>query len=81
MLLCVLLALGLYANVRPCVAYQPYVRTKHPGMNVVIIRENEEDLYCGIEYRQTDNVCVAFFILFIQFFLCFVLFYSFKICS
>ncbi|HBY58708.1 MAG TPA: NADP-dependent isocitrate dehydrogenase, partial [Solibacterales bacterium] len=30
--------LGLYANVRPCVAYDPYVRTKHPGMDVVIVR-------------------------------------------
>src|SRR5690606_35486548 len=47
---------GLYANVRPCVSYAPYVNTKHPNMNVVIIRENEEDLYAGIEYRQTDDV-------------------------
>ena len=43
---------GLYANVRPCVAYHPYVDTKHPGMDVVIVRENEEDLYAGIEHRQ-----------------------------
>ena len=48
-------SLGLYANVRPCVAYYPYVETKHPGMNVVIIRENEEDLYTGIEYRHTPE--------------------------
>ena len=48
--------LGLYANVRPCVAYHPFIETKHPGMNVVIVRENEEDLYAGIEYRQTDQV-------------------------
>ncbi len=48
--------MGLYANVRPCVAYAPFVDTKHPGMNVVIIRENEEDLYAGIEYRQTPDV-------------------------
>lgn len=48
--------LGLYANVRPCVSYYPYVSTKHPVMDVVIIRENEEDLYAGIEYRQTNNV-------------------------
>lgn len=45
--------LGLYANVRPCVAYAPFIETKHPGMNVTIIRENEEDLYTGIEYRQS----------------------------
>ncbi len=48
--------LGLYANVRPCVAYHPFVQTLHPGMNVVIVRENEEDLYAGIEHRQTEDV-------------------------
>jgi isocitrate dehydrogenase len=48
--------LGLYANVRPCVSYHPFVKTKHPNMDVVIIRENEEDLYAGIEHRQTDQV-------------------------
>lgn len=49
-------SLGLYANVRPCVAYAPFVPTKHPDMNLVIIRENEEDLYAGIEHRQTHDV-------------------------
>jgi isocitrate dehydrogenase len=49
-------ALGLYANVRPAVAYYPFVETKHPNMDVVIIRENEEDLYAGIEHRQTEQV-------------------------
>ncbi len=48
--------LGLYANVRPCVSYHPYVSTKHPQMDVVIVRENEEDLYAGIEYQQTPDV-------------------------
>jgi isocitrate dehydrogenase len=48
-------ALGLYANVRPVVAYHPYVHTNHPQMNLVVVRENEEDLYTGIEYRQTHN--------------------------
>jgi isocitrate dehydrogenase len=48
--------LGLYANVRPCVSYHPFIETKHPNMDVVIVRENEEDLYAGIEYRQTDQV-------------------------
>ena len=48
--------LGLYANIRPCVAYAPFVDTKHPQMDVVIVRENEEDLYAGIEYRQTLDV-------------------------
>jgi len=49
-------ALGLFANVRPCVAYHPFVATKHPGMDVVIVRENEEDTYAGIEHRQTEQV-------------------------
>ncbi|WP_411704838.1 NADP-dependent isocitrate dehydrogenase [Edaphovirga cremea] len=48
--------LGLYANVRPCVSYHPFVDTKHPKMDVVIVRENEEDLYAGIEHRQTQQV-------------------------
>jgi isocitrate dehydrogenase len=48
--------LGLYANVRPCVSYYPFVATKHPKMDVVIVRENEEDLYAGIEYRLTPDV-------------------------
>ncbi len=48
--------LGLFANVRPCISYHPFVQTKHPVMDVVIIRENEEDLYAGIEHQQTDEV-------------------------
>src|SRR3990167_3180496 len=48
--------LGLFANVRPCVSYFPFVDTKHSEMDVVIVRENEEDLYAGIEYRQTPDV-------------------------
>ena len=49
-------SLGLFANVRPCPSYAPFVATLHPGMDVVVIRENEEDLYGGIEHRQTDEV-------------------------
>src|SRR4026207_516715 len=48
--------LGQYANVRPCVSYHPFIDTRHPGMDVVIVRENEEDLYAGIEHRQTNQV-------------------------
>ena len=48
--------LGLYANVRPCVTYPPFIKTFHPDMNVVIVRENEEDLYGGIEHQQTYDV-------------------------
>lgn len=49
-------ALGLYANVRPSVSYHPFVETMHPNLNLVIVRENEEDLYAGIEYRHTHNM-------------------------
>jgi isocitrate dehydrogenase len=49
-------ALGLYANVRPCKSFYPYVFSKHPEMDVIVIRENEEDLYAGIEHQQTDEV-------------------------
>jgi isocitrate dehydrogenase len=48
--------LGLYSNVRPCKSLHPFVTTKHPVMDIVIIRENEEDLYAGIEHQQTDEV-------------------------
>jgi isocitrate dehydrogenase len=48
--------LGLFANVRPTVAYAPYIPTLHPQMDLVIVRENEEDLYGGIEHRQTEEV-------------------------
>ena len=49
-------ALGLYANVRPAISYHPFVQSKHPDMNLIVIRENEEDLYAGIEHRQTADV-------------------------
>src|SRR3979490_1355498 len=48
--------LGLYANVRPCVSYHPFVETKHPKMDVVIVRENEQDLYAAIEYQLSPTV-------------------------
>src|SRR6267143_89755 len=48
--------LGLYANVRPCVSYHPFVKTKHPKMDIVIVRDNEEDLYAGMEYRLSGDV-------------------------
>ncbi|OFW80459.1 MAG: isocitrate dehydrogenase [Alphaproteobacteria bacterium RIFCSPLOWO2_01_FULL_40_26] len=47
--------LGLFANIRPVSSFYPFIATKFPQMDVVIIRENEEDLYAGIEYRQTDQ--------------------------
>ena len=48
--------LGLFANVRPTTSYYPYVPTKHPKMDLVIVRENEEGTYAGIEHRQIDEV-------------------------
>ena len=49
-------ALSLFANVRPVEAYTPFVSSNHPNMDVVVIRENEEDLYAGIEHQQTREV-------------------------
>lgn len=49
-------SLGLYANIRPCKSLSPYIESKHPNMDVIIVRENEEDLYAGIEHRQTTDV-------------------------
>lgn len=48
--------LNLFANVRPTKSYAPYVSSLHPKMNLTIIRENEEDLYAGIEHQQTQEV-------------------------
>ena len=47
--------LGLYACVRPCKSY-PGVRSRYKGIDVVIVRENTEDLYAGIEFASgTDD--------------------------
>jgi len=43
--------LDLYACLRPCKAYEG-VRTRFPGLDMVIVRENTEDLYAGIEYER-----------------------------
>ena len=42
--------LGLYACLRPCKSY-PGVRSRYEGVDIVIVRENTEDLYAGIEYE------------------------------
>jgi len=47
--------LGLYANVRPCRSYVPFVPSFFPKMDMVIVRENEEDLYVGIEHRISNE--------------------------
>jgi len=49
-------SLGLFSNIRPVIAMDPFVSTGHPKMDVVIVRENEEDLYAGIEHQQTQEV-------------------------
>ena len=47
--------LGLYACVRPCKSY-PGVRSRYEGVDVVVVRENTEDLYAGIEFESgTDD--------------------------
>lgn len=49
-------AFGLFANVRPVRALTPFIPCHYPTMDMVIVRENEEDLYSGIEYQQTQEV-------------------------
>lgn len=44
-------SLDLYACVRPCKSYRG-ARTRYEGIDIVIIRENTEDLYAGIEYQK-----------------------------
>ena len=43
--------LGLFANTRPCVTYRPFIDSRFDDVDTVIIRENEEDTYAGIEHR------------------------------
>jgi isocitrate dehydrogenase len=52
-------ALSLFANVRPTKAFAPYVASPHPGLDLVIVRENEEDLYAGIEHQHTAETAQA----------------------
>ncbi len=49
-------SLGLFSNVRPCKTFRPYIKASCSDMDMVIIRENEEDLYAGIEHQQTNEV-------------------------
>jgi len=44
-------ALDLYGQVRPCKTYEG-VRTRFDDVDLIIVRENTEDLYAGIEYEQ-----------------------------
>lgn len=47
-------ALDLYANVRPC-KNLPNIKTKFKNVDLVIIRENTEDLYAGLEHKLDEN--------------------------
>ena len=42
--------LGLYACIRPCKSY-PGVRSRYDNVDLVVVRENTEDLYAGIEFE------------------------------
>src|SRR3954471_25023941 len=44
-------SLDLYAQVRPCKSYEG-VRSRFDDVDLIIVRENTEDLYAGIEYEQ-----------------------------
>jgi isocitrate dehydrogenase (NAD+) len=46
--------LDLYAQVRPCKSY-PGVRSRYEGVNLVVVRENTEDLYAGIEFEEGSS--------------------------
>ncbi len=52
-------SLGLYANVRPCTSFFPFVDSPDSKMDLVVCRENEEDLYAGIEYRPARNTAIS----------------------
>lgn len=47
--------LGLFANIRPVSSFSPFIKTNFPKLDLVIVRENEEDLYTGIEHQLSDD--------------------------
>jgi isopropylmalate/isohomocitrate dehydrogenase-like protein len=49
---------NLYANVRPCRTY-PNVEALKPDINLVVVRENTEGMYSGVEYEVAPGVGVA----------------------
>lgn len=49
--------LDLFACLRPC-KYYPGVRSHYPEVDLVIVRENTEDLYAGIEFQQGTEECL-----------------------
>lgn len=51
--------LHMYVNVTWCKSYESYIDAKHKQVDIIIIKDNEEDMYAGIEHRQTDEVTQA----------------------
>lgn len=49
--------LDLFACLRPC-KYYPGVRSNYPDVDIVIVRENTEDLYAGIEFQEGTDECL-----------------------
>src|SRR4030042_2531925 len=49
---------NLYANVRPCRTY-PNVPALKPDIDLVVVRENTEGMYCGVEYEVAPGEAVA----------------------
>ena len=49
---------NLYANVRPCRSY-PNVEALKPDIDLVVVRENTEGMYSGVEYKVSPGVAVA----------------------
>ncbi len=47
-------ALDLYANIRPC-KNLPNVKTRYDNVDLVVVRENTEDIYAGLEHKIDDN--------------------------
>lgn len=51
-------ALDLYANIRPC-KNLPNIKTRYENVDLVVIRENTEDLYAGHEHKIDENTAEA----------------------
>lgn len=51
--------LNLFANIRPCYSLDGIITTLHPKTNLVIVRENQEGLYTGVEYQSSSHTIEA----------------------
>ena len=54
--------LDLYANLRPCYNL-PNVKTRYDKVDIVVVRENTEDLYAGIEHQVDENTAESISVL------------------